>query len=130
MRALLDANVVIRHLTGEPKGQARRATRLLGGDHELILTDVVLAEIVYVLESFYRLPREEVATTAASLIALPSIVTADPIVLLRALELYGTLRRDFGEMHLAAMAERLGVGRVVSFDHDLDGVASVERVGP
>ena len=130
MRALLDANVVIRHLTGEPKGQARRATELRGGQHELILTDVVLAEIVYVLESFYRQPREEIAGTAASLLALPSIVSADPILLLRAVELYGTLRRDFGEMHLAATAERLGVRHVVSFDRDRDAVASVERVEP
>jgi predicted nucleic acid-binding protein len=130
MRALLDSNVVLRHLTGAPREQARRATAFLASAHELILTDVVMAEIVYVLESFYRRPRAEIAETAASLLALPSIETADPMVLLRALELYGSLRRDFGEMDLAATAERLGLEHVVSFDRDLDAVPSVTRFEP
>jgi predicted nucleic acid-binding protein len=130
MRALLDSNVVLRHLTGAPREQARRATAFLASAHELILTDVVMAEIVYVLESFYRRPRAEIAETAASLLALPSIETADPMVLLRALELYGSLRRDFGEMYLAATAERLGLEHVVSFDRDLDAVPSVTRFEP
>jgi predicted nucleic acid-binding protein len=130
MRALLDSNVVLRHLTGAPREQARRATAFLASAHELILTDVVMAEIVYVLESFYRRPRAEIAETAASLLALPSIETADPMVLLRALELYGSLRRDFGEMDLAATAERLGLEHVVSFDRDLDAVPSLTRFEP
>jgi len=59
MRALLDTNILIRHLTGDPPAQAKRATAYLGADHELVLTDLVLAEMVYVLESFYEVPRTE-----------------------------------------------------------------------
>jgi predicted nucleic acid-binding protein len=130
MNALIDSNVLLRHLTGEPPDQARRATRFLGQDHELILTDVILAEVVYVLESFYRRPRPEIAATTGALLALPSVATTDQALLLRALELYGSLRRDFAEMYLAATAERLGIGRVVSFDRDLDAIPTVERMEP
>jgi predicted nucleic acid-binding protein len=42
----------------------------------------------------------------------------------------GSLRRDFGEMYLAAAAERLGLEYEVSFDRDLDAGPSVTRFEP
>jgi predicted nucleic acid-binding protein len=130
VRALLDTNVLVRHLTGDPPSQARRAAALLAGDHELLLTDLVLAELVYVLESFYRRPREQVAAAARSLLALPSIATVDPDLLLRSLELYESRRLDYAEAYLAAAAEVWEVDRVVSFDRGLDRVPSIKRVQP
>lgn len=130
MRALLDTNVLVRHLTGDPPSQARRATALLAGDHELLLTDLVLAELVYVLESFYQRPRGEVAEAARSLLALPSIATVDSDLLLRSLELYESHRLDYAEAYLAAAAEVWDLDRVVSFDRGLDRVPSIKRVQP
>ena len=130
MRALLDTNVLVRHLTGDPPSQARRATALLADDHELLLTDLVLAELVYVLESFYQRPRGEVAEAARSLLALPSIATVDADLLLRSLELYESHRLDYAEAYLAAAAEVWDLDRVVSFDRGLDRVPSIKRVQP
>lgn len=41
---LLDTNVVVRHLTGQPPDQARRATRFLREAEELDLRDLIVAE--------------------------------------------------------------------------------------
>jgi predicted nucleic-acid-binding protein len=130
MKALLDTNVLIRHLTGDPPAQAKRATTFLQGSDELILTDLVLAEMVYVLESFYEVRREEVADMARSLLALPTIIAGDHDLLLRAVELYEVMRLDFAEAYLVAMAELSGVNRVASFDRQIDRVKSVKRVEP
>lgn len=48
---LLDTNVVVRHLTGQPPDQARRATRFLREAEALDLPRLIVAELVYVLES-------------------------------------------------------------------------------
>ncbi len=128
MRALLDTNILVRHLTGEPPAQARRATALLAGD-ELVLSDLVLAELVYVLESYYERPRDEVANAARALLALPS-VTSDHELLLRAVELYEAERLDFADAYLCAAAEISGIGMVASFDRRIDRVASVRRLEP
>ena len=105
MRAFVDTNVLVRHLTGDPPAQARRATAWLARRHELILVDLVLAELIYVLESFYERPRGEVATLARSLLAMESIRPADDLLLLRALELYESARLDFADAYLVASAE-------------------------
>ncbi|HVT43346.1 MAG TPA: PIN domain-containing protein [Thermoanaerobaculia bacterium] len=130
MRALLDTNILVRHLTGDPPSQAVRATAFLRDADELILTDLILAEMAYVLESFYERPRDEIAGTARALLALPSIVVADLDLLLRALELYEVARLDFAEAYLVALAEISGVKRVASFDRQIDRVKTVTRVEP
>jgi len=119
MRALLDTNVLVRHLTGDPPAQARRATALLGGDDELILTDLIAAELVYVLESYYERPRKEVVQAVRSLLALPS-VSSDHELLLRAIELYEAERLDFADAYLCAASEVSGIGTVASFDRRMD----------
>lgn len=130
MRAFVDTNVLVRHLTGDPPAQARRATAFLAGRHTLILTDLVLAELVYVLTSFYELSRQRVADLARSLLALPAIVTADDLLLLRSIELFERHRLGFADAYIAAAAEISGVSTVVSFDRRLDRVGSIKRSEP
>ncbi len=130
MRALLDTNVLIRHLRQDPPDQGAAATAFLSAAHELLLTDVVVAEVVYVLESFYRQPRARVARAIRMLLGLPGIVVSDPTLLLRAVELYEDARVDFAEAYIAAAAEHWRVGLVASFDRSLDRVGSVRRTEP
>ena len=130
MSAFVDTNVLVRHLTGDPSGIAARATAYLEAETELLLTDLVAAETVYVLESFYEAPRDEVAQMVRSLVAFESVVCVDSALLLRAIEVYETDRIDFAEAYLVACAESTGVEKIASFDRSLDRVHTVERVEP
>lgn len=130
MTAFVDTNVIIRHLTGDPPDLAARATAFLAEAHELLLPDLIVAEIVYVLESFYEVPVEQVASLARSVIAFEPMRTLDSALLLRSLEVYETHRIDFAEAYLVASAEVAGVRDVVSFDRSIDRVVSVNRVEP
>jgi predicted nucleic acid-binding protein len=128
--AFVDTNILVRHLTGDPPDQAARASAYLASEPELLLTDLVAAETVYVLESFYKAPRDEVAEAMRSFVAFRSMVCVDPALLLRAIEIYETARIDFAEAYLVACAESTGIGRVASFDRSVDRVGTVERVEP
>ncbi len=122
--------MLVRHLTGDPPEMAARATAALAVDERLMLADLVLAECVYVLESFYEVERARVATLMRAAIALPSVEVIDASLLLRALELYERERLDFAEAYLVANAEATGVLRVVSFDRAIDRVETVVRLEP
>ncbi len=128
MSAFIDTNVLVRHLTGDPPEMGDRATRYLRDSREIMLTDLVAAEVVYVLESFYDVPRGQVAEAVRSLLAMASVVCVDTALLLRAVEVYETDRLDFAEAYLVACAESTGVHKVVSFDRSIDRVGTVERV--
>ncbi len=109
---------------------AARATAALARDETLLLSDLILAECVYVLESFYEVERPRVADLMRSAIALPTIQTVDPTTLLRALEVYELDRLDFAEAYLVAQAEATGVNEVLSFDRSIDRLKSVKRREP
>jgi predicted nucleic acid-binding protein len=130
MTAFVDTSVIVRHLTADPPHMAAAATAYLAGEEELLLTDLVLAETVYVLESFYKAPRAQIAEAMRSLLALHTVVTVDPRLLLRAIEVYEVHRIDFAEAYLVACAEATGVRRVASFHRSIDAVPTVERVEP
>jgi predicted nucleic-acid-binding protein len=94
------------------------------------LADLVVAECVYVLESFYDVPHQRVAELMRAAIALPAIKTVDAPSLLRALELYELEHLDFAEAYLVAQAETTGVASVLSFDKSIDRVSTVSRHEP
>ena len=130
LTAFLDTNVLIRHLTGDPPEMAARATAVLAEPGPLLLADLVVAECVYVLESFYEVERERVAELMRAAIALPSIETIDADLLLRSLAIYELDRLDFAEAYLVAQAEATGVSQVISFDGSIDRVGTVTRRQP
>ncbi|MGD1056498.1 MAG: PIN domain-containing protein [Solirubrobacteraceae bacterium] len=130
MRAFLDTNVLIRHLTGDPEEMAARATAALSGAEELFLADLVVAESVYVLESFYEVERPRVAELMRAAIALPKVSVVNAPLLLRALEIYELDRLDFAEAYLVASAEATGVGAILSFDRSIDRVKTIARIEP
>jgi predicted nucleic-acid-binding protein len=93
------------------------------------LADVIVAEIVFVLESFYEVEPARVAEFVRSVIGFPAVVV-DGALLLRALEVYEVDGIDFAEAYLVASAETSGVGAVASFDRSIGKVATVTRIEP
>lgn len=130
MTAFIDTNILIRHLTADPPEQARRATRYLEPADELLLSDLILAEIAYVLESYYEVARPQVAATLRSVLTFRAIKVIDAALLQRAVEVYEVHHLDFADAYLVASAERTGVGVVASFDRGIDRVGTVRREEP
>jgi predicted nucleic acid-binding protein len=128
--AFVDTNILIRHLTGDPPDQAARATVFLADVDELLLEDVIVAEIVYVLESYYGVPSDEVARLVRAVIAFDPIRVMNPALLLRSLEVYEMHGVDFAEAYLVASVEASGVDKIVSFDRSIERVPTVSRIEP
>jgi predicted nucleic acid-binding protein len=130
LSAFVDSNVLVRHLTGDPPDQAELAGRFLRRTDGLVLVDLVLADVVYVLESVYELPREQVAELARVLTVSRALVVSDRGLLLRAVEIYEQHRLHFAESYLVACAEASGAGAIASFDRAIDRVESIRRLEP
>jgi predicted nucleic-acid-binding protein len=109
---------------------AERATRYLRSADELLLADLILAEAVYVLESFYEAPRPQVAEAMRAVLAFPAITVLDKPLLLRAIEVYEVDRLDFAEAYLVACAETSGVDAVASFDKSVSRVTTIQHIVP
>lgn len=60
MSGVLDTSMVVRYLTGDPPELAEKAARVIDGEENLHVPDVVIAETAYVLTSVYGVPRSVV----------------------------------------------------------------------
>jgi len=118
-RYRVDANVLLRFLTGEPKPMAERAARLMRqaerGEALLILSPLVVAEVVWVLKSFYRRSYDEIVRVLVPLLSADGVETEDRELLIRALELARSKNVDFSDAVLALQANRHG-DTVCTFD--------------
>ncbi len=130
MSAFVDTNVLVRHLIGDPPKLATRATDYLRGASDLLVADLIVAETIYVLESFYEVSRPEISESMRALIVMESVRVVDAPLLLRAVEIYEYDHLDFAEAYLIASAESTGVMRVASFDRSIDRVKTITRVEP
>jgi len=130
MELLLDTNVILRHLLQDIPAQGEAATRLFATAERLVLLDVVAAEAVYVLASFYRTPRTYIHQTLRALVEMPNVVSPGKPQLLRALDLYERERMDFADAYLLASAEARGEALVASFDKGLGKAGGAKRLDP
>jgi predicted nucleic-acid-binding protein len=72
-RRLIDTNLIIRHLVQDNEKQASVAGRLFDacdrGHVLIVVLPSVLAECVFVLESFYEHPQRDIASALSRLIS-------------------------------------------------------------
>lgn len=68
MPDLVDTNILVRYLTGEPPVQSEAAARVLDGEAPIAIAPLILAETAYVLRSVYGVSREDVAAALVDLV--------------------------------------------------------------
>jgi predicted nucleic-acid-binding protein len=95
----VDTNVFLRFLTNDDPAMARRAEALfekaIAGKLSLETSLLVIAEMVWTLESFYELTKSDVAAKVSILLNTPNLRVERADDLLEALDLYATKNIDF-----------------------------------
>ncbi len=120
-RTLIDTNLIVRYLVDDHETHSKAATKLFDacdrGEVIIIVLPAVLAECVFVLESFYRHPRARVAAALERLISSPGIEIHSPAVHLDALARYRSTKLHFVDCLIAATAAANKL-TVATFDQD------------
>jgi predicted nucleic acid-binding protein len=132
----IDTDVIIRFLTGDDPGKQAAATALFEQVEQGLLTvaapDTVIADAVYVLSSprLYHLARSAVQELLGALVQLAYFQVQNKLAVLRALELYGSTRLDFGDTLIIASMEQQHSRILYSYDTDFDRFEGISRQEP
>lgn len=130
---LLDTNVLVRFLTGQPPAMASKARRLFAsaaeGTHSLHLFPLIVAETVYTLESYYKMDRRDVSEIMSRLVSSGGIHCHERERVLDALKRHHDHNIAFADAYLAAAGCELGIA-VASFDREFDRFNDVTRFEP
>ncbi len=121
MKVWIDANVILRLLTGEPEAMASSAQKLFQraerGELTLHLSTLVAAEVVWVLGSYYRVPRPRIAELVTQIAMAEGVECEQRGLLVDALALMVEKNVDLIDAYLARLAAS-DDGLVASFDRN------------
>ncbi len=131
----VDTNLFIRYLTNDDPAKADRVEQLLAdaatGKVRLVTTEMVLAEVVWVLESSYDLKNSDIAPLVRGILATQGLDVINGPLVSRALEYYEKRNIDFIDGYIAAVMERQGISEIYSFDRKhISRITTVSRKEP
>jgi predicted nucleic acid-binding protein len=119
LSSFIDTSIIVRYLTNDPPDMAERAALIMDGGDDLFVTDVVIAETAYVLNSVYNIPRNVVVDYLIAFIQKENIIpfSLDKGNILQALLLCRPSGRvSFADAMVWAAARSSGGNIVYSFD--------------
>ena len=119
-RVFADTNLFLRYLTDDVPAQADAVEAVLrraaAGEIILVVNSLVIAEIVWTLESFYSLPRDEVQAKVLAILNTPGLEVADGPLVVRAILWYAEKNVDFADAYNAAWLLGQGIKTAYTFD--------------
>jgi predicted nucleic-acid-binding protein len=124
MMALLDTNILIRFLTSDETQKFRGIYTLFEsleqGDFRVELKLIVLFQVIFVLKSFYSVPREEMATGMLGILKYKGIIVKEKKIVRRTIELWHDSKLDIVDCYLIACLEGDRQNILYSYDRDFD----------
>lgn len=131
----VDTNLFIRYLTNDDIEKANRVEELLDkaalGKVRLITCEVVMAEVVWVLESYYNLNKVQIAEHLEAILATPGLNVLNGKVVEKAVEYYLNENIDFIDAYIVSLMNRLNISSIYSFDKKhLKRIKSIKRLEP
>jgi predicted nucleic-acid-binding protein len=116
----VDTNVFLRFLTNDDPAKARRTERLfekaIAGEVTLGTSLLVIAEIVWTLESYYRLAKADIAEKVGKILNTPHLECEDSLAILAALDLYVDSNVDFIDAIHGVKLRRTDAPQILTFD--------------
>jgi predicted nucleic acid-binding protein len=119
-KIFVDTNVFIRYLTDDDPVKADRVEKVLkkavDGTLTLRVNLLVIAELVWTLESYYGLSKKETAEKLTVLLSLPNLELSEKQRILKALSLHAEKNIDFVDAYNAYFARDHGISAILTYD--------------
>jgi len=119
-RFFADTNVFLRYLTNDVPAQADAVEELLrrasAGEIVLVVNSLVIAEIVWTLESYYGLSRSSIKDKIFAILNTPGLEAGEGDLLWQAIYWYAEKNIDFVDAFNAAWLLSYGLDTTYTFD--------------
>ena len=131
---VIDANILLRFLTNDIPEQANLCTQLLkrieAGIEQVLLPDLVLADVVWTLEKFYKQPKTTILELLVPILNLRGLRFSSKETAQQALQLYAEKNVDWTDAFVAAQMLAKKRNQIYSYDRDFDKITGIARFEP
>ena len=120
-KLFVDTNVFLRFLTNDDPVKAKRAETLFrqATKNQIHLTTslLVIAEIIWTLESFYHLSKADIASKVETILNTPNLFCSETETVLMVLDLYVQENMDFIDAFHAYALQTQGLSQIATYHH-------------
>lgn len=130
----VDTNIFLRFLTNDEPKKADEIEKIfrkcLEGEIKLYTSVLVIAEIIWTLESYYKFPKEEISFKIEILLNTPGLEIESKELLTESLILYQRKNIDFIDSSNAIYMQYLNLKSLYSYDKHFDKISDLKRIEP
>ncbi len=133
-KKFIDTNIFLRYLTKDDPEKYEHCLGLfktaLKGKTELITSNMVVAELIWTLLSFYKVPKLVVVEKVAIIAGTEYLFIPDKAIILEALMLYAKKNIDYIDAYKAVFMKHYQTSEILSYDEDFDALEGITRKVP
>ena len=130
----VDTNIFLRYLTNDDKRKAENTLSLLKrveeGKEKIATSPLVIFELIFTLEKYYKVPREDIREMTSSIINLNGLTLNYKDIFISALKLFTEKNISFADAFNAFYMNSHKIGEIYSYDTDFDKIEKIERFEP
>ena len=133
MNSMLDTNVIVRFLIGEKKEKFEGVfdffKSIEQGKIDVELKLIVLFQTIFVLKSYYKVPKDRIINTTMGLLEFNGLKIKEKRIIERMLELWNSNNIEIVDAYLIASLEKDSQNILYSYDKDFDKF-KINRIEP
>ena len=126
----LDTNVIVRYLVQDDPVQARKASSFIENAEDtgvrILLSNAVLCEMVWVLDSAYEYSKQEIDSALEKLLLTRTFQFEAKEIVWAALNDYRSANADFADCLIGQLHRSLGAEPTMTFDLSLRKLATFQ----
>jgi len=130
----IDTNIFIRFLVNDIPQKADACEKIfknaVAKKETLFTTEMVIAEIIWVLESYYELSQQEVQEKVEKILNTPNLICPHKDLILNALTIYSEKNIDYIDAYNALILKGKGIKELYSYDKHYDRMDWLTRLEP
>lgn len=130
----VDTNIFIRFLTNDIPEKTNSCEKIFKKAVEkkttLFTTHLVIAEIIWVLESYYELQKKDIQDKVEKILNTPNLICPNKDLILSAIALSSEKNIDFIDAYNAFIIKDKGIDKIYSYDKHYDRIEWLTRLEP
>lgn len=123
----VDTNIILRYLLGEDS--SGKIAKLVNGSAWLVIPDIVVAEVVWTLDRFYKWPKLQIVEFVTALLKRDKTEFNEKIIS-NSLNLFLKHNIKFTDAYIATLMMQQKVANIYSFDRDFSRMENIARLEP
>jgi predicted nucleic acid-binding protein len=134
-RVFVDTNIFLRYLTKDDPAKYDRCREVfkkaIESEISLFTSEMVIAELIWTLLSYYRVPKAEVIEKVSIIISTSNLHLDNKSIIADSLVLFSQENIDYIDAYNAVFMKSQGLKKIYSYDKDFDIIdGMVERKEP